>query len=72
MHDHNDYQLNYQKLSFEDKLRKYRMEYVADYLHTIKSNKILEIGCGNRKRYTWSNFPAVGRFLSETVCQSCR
>jgi SAM-dependent methyltransferase len=47
MHDHNDYQLNYQKLSFEDKLRKYRMEYVADYLRTIKANKILEIGCGN-------------------------
>lgn len=47
MHDHNDYQLHYQKLSFEDKLRKYRMEYVAEYLKTIKSRKILEIGCGN-------------------------
>ena len=47
MHDHNDYQLHYQKLSFEDKLRKYRMEYVAEYLKTIKSGKILEIGCGN-------------------------
>jgi len=47
MHDYNDYQLHYQKLSFEDKLRKYRMEYVAEYLKTIKSRKILEIGCGN-------------------------
>ncbi len=47
MSNHNDYQLNYQKLSFEDELRKYRMEYVADYLKTIKSTRILEIGCGN-------------------------
>ena len=47
MHDHHDYQLNYEKLSFEDKLRKYRMEYVTDYLKSIQSTKILEIGCGN-------------------------
>lgn len=47
MRDHHEYQLNYEKLSFEDKLRKYRMEYVADYLKTVRSTKILEIGCGN-------------------------
>lgn len=47
MYDQEDYQLNYQKLTFEDKLRKYRMKYIADYFGTIKSDKILEIGCGN-------------------------
>lgn len=41
-----DYQLNYQNLNFEDTLRKYRLEYITDYLNTIKSDKILEIGCG--------------------------
>ena len=47
MYDQNEYQLKYQNLTFEDKLRKYRMEYIVDYLKTIKSDKILEIGCGN-------------------------
>ncbi|WP_309640429.1 methyltransferase domain-containing protein [Flavobacterium sp.] len=47
MYDKNEYQIKYQSLTFEDKLRKYRMEYIVDYLKTIKSNKILEIGCGN-------------------------
>lgn len=47
MYNQDDYQLNYQKLTFEDKLRKYRMEYIVDYFGTIKSDKILEIGCGN-------------------------
>jgi SAM-dependent methyltransferase len=47
MYDQDDYQLNYQKLTFEDKLRKYRMQYIIDYFGTIKSDKILEIGCGN-------------------------
>ncbi len=47
MYTQDEYQLKYQNLTFEDKLRKYRMEYVVDYLNTIKSDKILEIGCGN-------------------------
>ena len=47
MYDQDDYQLNYQKLTFENKLRKYRMEYIVSYLDSIKSDKILEIGCGN-------------------------
>ena len=47
MYDQDDYQLNYQKLTFESKLRKYRMEYIVSYLDSIKSDKILEIGCGN-------------------------
>jgi len=47
MYDKNEYQLNYQNLTFEDKLRKYRMKYLVDYFATIPSNKILEIGCGN-------------------------
>lgn len=47
MYDQDEYQLKYQNLTFEDKLRKYRMEYIVDYLDTIKSDKILEIGCGN-------------------------
>jgi SAM-dependent methyltransferase len=47
MYSQNEYQLKYQNLNFEDKLRKYRMQYIVDYLKTIKSNKILEIGCGN-------------------------
>lgn len=46
MNDHHDYQLRYEKLSFEDRLRKYRMEYVSDYLKKIPANRILEIGCG--------------------------
>jgi hypothetical protein len=55
MTSHNDYQLNYQKLSFEDELRKFRMAYVADYLKTIKANKILEIGCGNDPIHLYFN-----------------
>lgn len=47
MYDQDEYQLNYKNLTFEDKLRKYRMNYIIDYLGTIKSKKILEIGCGN-------------------------
>jgi SAM-dependent methyltransferase len=47
MYNQDEYQLKYQNLTFEDKLRKYRMEYIVDYLNTIKSDKILEIGCGN-------------------------
>ena len=47
MYDQNDYQLNYEKLTFEDKLRVYRMQYIVDYIADIKSRSILEIGCGN-------------------------
>lgn len=47
MYDHNDYQLNYQNLPFEDKLRKFRMQYLLDYIATFKHSSILEIGCGN-------------------------
>ncbi len=47
MYDQNDYQLNYEKLTFEDKLRVFRMQYIVDYIADIKSRNILEIGCGN-------------------------
>ena len=47
MKDNKAYQLGYQNLIFEDKLRKYRMKYLVDYLSTIKASKILEVGCGN-------------------------
>lgn len=47
MNSNNDYCQNYQNLTFEDKLRKYRMKYIVDYFATIQSRKILEIGCGN-------------------------
>ena len=47
MYNQNDYQLNYEKLTFEDKLRVFRMQYIVDYIADIKSQKILEIGCGN-------------------------
>jgi SAM-dependent methyltransferase len=47
MDDQSNYQLNYQNLTFEDKLRVYRMAHIVDYLNTVKSLSILEIGCGN-------------------------
>ncbi len=47
MYDQDEYQLNYQNLTFENKLRIYRMKYIVDYFGGIKSNKILEIGCGH-------------------------
>jgi SAM-dependent methyltransferase len=47
MNSKDNYCQNYQNLTFEDKLRKYRMKFILDYLDNITSNKILEIGCGN-------------------------
>lgn len=47
MYDQHEYQLNYQNLTFEDKLRKFRMKYIVDYFGNIKTKKILEIGCGS-------------------------
>jgi len=47
MSDQNDYQLNYQSLSFENKLRKFRMDHLVQFIKSVKSNSILEIGCGN-------------------------
>lgn len=46
MYDKNSYQLHYEKLTFEDTLREYRMRHIVDYLQSIKSDKILEIGSG--------------------------
>lgn len=46
MYDRDDYQLNYEKLTFEDRLREFRMEYIVNYINSIKSDKILEIGSG--------------------------
>ena len=47
MFSKNDYQLNYEKLTFEDRLREYRMAYIVNYFKSIKSDKILEIGSGS-------------------------
>lgn len=47
MYNQDDYQLNYKNLTFENHLRKYRMDYVVNYLGSRKCSKILEIGCGN-------------------------
>jgi len=46
MYDKNNYQLQYQKLTFEDTLREYRMRYIVDYIKSVKSDRILEIGSG--------------------------
>ena len=46
MYDQNDYQLHYENLNFEDRLREFRMEYIVNYIQGIKSDKILEIGSG--------------------------
>ena len=47
MYDQNDYQLNYESLNFEDKLREFRMTNIVNYIQSIKSDKILEIGSGS-------------------------
>ena len=55
MDDQSSYQLNYQSLTFEDKLRVYRMEHIVNYLNTIKCASILEIGCGNDSIFMYYN-----------------
>ena len=46
MYDKNNYQLQYEKLTFEDTLREFRMHHIVNYIQSIKSDKILEIGSG--------------------------
>jgi SAM-dependent methyltransferase len=55
MKNQTEYQLKYQDLKFEDQLRIYRMAYIVDYLKTVKSSRILEIGCGNDSIFTYSD-----------------
>lgn len=55
MVDQNDYQLNYQSLTFEDTLRKFRMAHLVNYIKSITSNRILEIGCGNDPLFGYFN-----------------
>ena len=55
MYNSNDYQANYENLEFENHLRIYRMKHVTNYIHSVKSDKILEIGSGSWPLFEFFN-----------------